>query len=158
MLLSFLFSENNVPIKYFLKVCKECLHCVFTLMCAIAHSRKDWNAVLWAWAWTGCFAPATFLVQSRGWTRCPQDFSVLQFLWLWNKCSDRNIHFQMSCWHCLWGLKCWCGTSPFPNRRPSDAVTPLPVSGSKWHKTCCANSEPGTMKLNWNSFVRESHP
>jgi hypothetical protein len=27
----------------------------------------------------GCFAPATFLVQQCGWTRCPQVFSIFSF-------------------------------------------------------------------------------
>ena len=47
--------------------------------CAIAPLQEGLKRCLVSMKWTGCFAPATFLVQSRGWTRCPQVFSIFSF-------------------------------------------------------------------------------
>ena len=116
--------------------------CPHSNVFAIAPLQEELKCSLVSMMWTGCFAPATFLVQPHGWTRCRQIFSIFSFY-------DCGINVQietslsMDCWHCLWGFKRWCGPSPFPTGGHWYCdLCSFPGYNPKWHKTCSENSEP----------------
>lgn len=100
--------------KYFLKVCKVFALCLHLNVFAIAPLQEELKCCVVSMKWTGCFAPATFLVQSRGWTRCPQVFSIFSFY----DCGI-NVQIETSLPDVLLALIVFGD----PNRTPSDAVT-----------------------------------
>ena len=83
----------------------------------------------------------------------------LQFLWLWNKCSDRNITSRCTAGIVFGDSNVDVVPAPFPAGDPV-ILWLLPISGvvSSGTKHVVQTQSPGTMKLNWNSFVGESHP
>lgn len=122
----------------------SCLH--FNVF-AIAPLQEELKCCLVSMKLTGCFDPATFLVQPRGWTRCPQVFSIFSFydcginVQIETSLSDvplpLSLGIQMSMWY-----------QPLPNRKLTDAVIyvyflAIVQSGTKYTEK---TQNPGIMK------------